>query len=768
MIETNLRIIQPGRNLYILTRRAKIVGSHLTPDLLERACGRLRYQHGMAAIVQSGEEPSLLVATNRTIPHIRLTDEDWELEVEDADEPTQKLSFMDVHHREDMALLTERALYATLARSGRYWTLDSPRIWYEQQPCTTVDGIQVYHRFEIGAIPIDDVGIGIAVDVGTAFFTADALDYFFDSQVAVAEQRRRRERFDMLTNRQSGHKGTLLYDRGNTRGKCYFEQAPAGVTCATTGAIRVRGETYTSLVDYYEKVSPDLPIGEDKPAVTVSFNGYDRPVWVPAERVTVRVMNDNLPRSLQNADKFTPLQRRTTLINFWRGLAPKPFGYIVPGLYPGFWQPPEDRVQHLTLPDLIFGNGQRLTAPTTRSVEAFKQHFRQREAMLAKAGCYYVPPTMPRLIHVAVPHQFEQVVGDQLGSAMVRAINQWTGMPLDHKLVRYENLDEAIDALRSDGSTGVALFVFNDEPTAYHDIAYNLNGWRVKRITTKTLHEEWKLLTEGAFNRQTNAKDLPRGRRQWLSFVEKSALDLVQQMDAVLYRYDQAGPFEGMLVIDVGHDRRHFALSLAIARQSGNDEDCVIASHVYHKPDHHHEAINATLLKDSLVKFVAEVLPRRAPPLQSLLVLRDGRFVGRELEALTSAITELQVRTKFANDMRVDFVDVRKDFSTPIRIWESEHDNVLNPLEGKLIMLNAKSVVLTTTGAATLTQSTADPYMLIARGSCERLIDAGRAVFIGAQLNYSSPGVAQRLPLILKRVDEELSARAAQEIKRLR
>src|SRR3954454_8019963 len=55
MIETNLRIIQPGRNLYILTRRAKIVGAHLSPDLLEKACGRLRYQHGMAAIVQSGE-----------------------------------------------------------------------------------------------------------------------------------------------------------------------------------------------------------------------------------------------------------------------------------------------------------------------------------------------------------------------------------------------------------------------------------------------------------------------------------------------------------------------------------------------------------------------------------------------------------------------------------------------------------------------------------------------------------------------------------------
>jgi hypothetical protein len=479
-------------------------------------------------------------------------------------------------------------------------------------------------------------------------------------------------------------------------------------------------------------------------------------------------MNDNLPRQLQNADKFAPLQRRATLINFWRDLGLKPLGYVAPGVGSGFWQPPDDRVHHLALPDLVFGNEQRLVAPTTRSIDAYKQHFRQRADMLIKAGCYYVPPTMPRLIHVAVPALFDQAIGEQLGSDLVSAISTWTGTRLDYKLVRYHTLDAAIEQLRSDSQSGIALFVLNDEPAAYHDVAYQLDGWRVKRITTKTLRDEWKLLTEGALNRKTNTNDLYRGKRQWLSFIEKNALDVLQKMDAVLYRYDQAGCYEAMLVIDVGHDRRHFALSLVVARHSGKDEDCVIASHVYSKPDHQYEAINPIQLKDSLIAFIAQVFPRRAPAIQSLLILRDGRFCGKETEGLASALVEMQGRGNITKDARVDFVDLRKDFSKPVRLWEVEHDNVINPLEGKLIELNAKTVVLTATGAATLTQSTADPYMLVAHGPCQRLIDAGQAVFIAAQLNYSSPTVAQRLPLTLKRTDEELSARAAQEIKRLR
>jgi hypothetical protein len=66
-----------------------------------------------------------------------------------------------------------------------------------------------------------------------------------------------------------------------------------------------------------------------------------------------------------------------------------------------------------------------------------------------------------------------------------------------------------------------------------------------------------------------------------------------------------------------------------------------------------------------------------------------------------------------------------------------------------------------------LTQGTAEPYLIVGNGHCTNLRTAAQATFDTAQLNYSSPGVAQRLPLPLKRTDEELQARSAQQIRRV-
>lgn len=768
MIETNIRIVAPGATLYVWTRRATVVGADLSADLIERACGRLRYQHGIAAIPVGGDEPALLVATSTPIPHIRLADEEWELEVQDAGEPSKKIIFTDAGGPELLSLLIERAFFAQLARSSQYWSFDSPRIWYEAKPFLCQDGIQVYRRYEIGALPINDVGIGIAVDVGTAFFSKDTLAYFFDPTVPSQERRRRKERFDALTSRQAGQKGTLLYNRGEARSKCYFEQAPGDVTCATTGSIRIKGQTYTSLADYYQKVSPNLAFAEDGPAVRVSFANLDRPVWVAAERLVVRVMNDELPGRLQSVDKITPEQRRQLLQTFWSGVGLRPLGRVAPGVRAEFWRPADEHVHMLTLPELLFGQSQKLVSPPHRSIEAYKTHYRQRAEYLSKFGCYDVPPTMSRLVYVAVPNTFAEPVGTRLAQDLVDFVARWTRCPVNYQLVQYDSLSDAVEKLRAADRSGMAVVVLNDEPTAYHDVAYNLDRWRVKRITEQTLQSTWKQLTEGAWNNRINAYDLQRGKRRWRDFVEKSALDVLQLMDVVPYRYAQTNPYEAMLVIDVGHDRRHFAMSLLISRDEEKAVNWQIVSNVYPKPDHQHEAINAKMLEDQMVRLFTEVLPHRAVPLASVLILRDGRFCGQEPDGVNRAIQLLRERGKITQDARVDAVDLRKDTSKPIRLWDISGQCAENPLEGVVVELNAKTVAVTATGAATLTQGTAEPYIVVTNGRCTDLVEAGAATFVAAQLNYSSPTVAQRLPLPLKRTDEELTARAAQEIKRLR
>jgi hypothetical protein len=77
-------------------------------------------------------------------------------------------------------------------------------------------------------------------------------------------------------------------------------------------------------------------------------------------------------------------------------------------------------------------------------------------------------------------------------------------------------------------------------------------------------------------------------------------------------------------------------------------------------------------------------------------------------------------------------------------------------------------VLLCTTGSATLQKVTADPVLLVGRGDRLPMDRIADHFFSSAQHNYSSPGVAQRLSAGLKRTDEELEARGAQEIRRIR
>ena len=87
-------------------------------------------------------------------------------------------------------------------------------------------------------------------------------------------------------------------------------------------------------------------------------------------------------------------------------------------------------------------------------------------------------------------------------------------------------------------------------------------------------------------------------------------------------------------------------------------------------------------------------------------------------------------------------------------------------LEATAVLLDARTVVLVNTGAATLTQGTAEPIVLVARGEGVDMKAVAEYVHATSQLNWSSPRVAQKLPLPLKRTDDELKNRAAQEIRR--
>src|SRR5712692_10596082 len=112
MIETNIRIVEPGVNLRLHARCAEVVTQDLSHDLLQRACGNLQKRYGLAAVV-APDKSSVLVATSGPVPKMVVQADDWRLEVKDTG-TTRELCFAELDEAQLFAQLLERCLLAQL------------------------------------------------------------------------------------------------------------------------------------------------------------------------------------------------------------------------------------------------------------------------------------------------------------------------------------------------------------------------------------------------------------------------------------------------------------------------------------------------------------------------------------------------------------------------------------------------------------------------------------------------------------------------------
>lgn len=388
---------------------------------------------------------------------------------------------------------------------------------------------------------------------------------------------------------------------------------------------------------------------------------------------------------------------------------------------------------------------------------------------MARYGSYDTPLATNRKIPCAYPRHLAEATAAQFASDIASAILEYTGIRVETSLVAYDTVSDVAAELGGPDQSGVALVILNEEPTAYHEVAHRLHEWRIKRVTDRQLGRHYDLLKNGWQDRVTGVPDLVRGATRWKEFVSLCSLDILQLLDVIPFRVVQAGPYEAQLAIDVGHDRRHLALSLLVARSQDRTPTFRLETHVATKPDHHREEINAVILCDKIIDLVEATLRHPCTGLASLLVIRDGKLGREETEGIDNAMARLQMTGKVAANARIDLIELLKDTSVCVRFWDIDRDyRIRNPLEGTALRLDAERMLVVTTGDATLKQGTADPLLLVGNAHCRSIVDSAAAVFDGAQLNWSSPAVAQKLPISLKRTDEALTARAAQEIRRFR
>jgi hypothetical protein len=290
----------------------------------------------------------------------------------------------------------------------------------------------------------------------------------------------------------------------------------------------------------------------------------------------------------------------------------------------------------------------------------------------------------------------------------------------------------------------------------------------VKRISGDTLVGMFSKL-ELAANGRGPRNGKTGSPRAWHSFVGKSALDMLQIMGCVPYVPAEGFNYEAQLAIDVGHDRHYFSLSLLFCRPGSPRPLFRLETIAKRKSDPKHETINEVILHREIVALFELLRNSGCVPVRSLLVLRDGRQSGREHDGIAAAKRTLVEKGLLKDGSRVDVVDFHKSSGMRVRLWDRDRDGrVRHAMEGTATLPGGGKAILTNTGAVTLNQGTARPVVLIANGDGVDMAAVAEDVHTSAHLNWSSPDVAQWLPLSLKRTDEELRSRAAQEIRRIK
>lgn len=778
MIETNIRLVKYGTQFHLDVRRLVLKSQDVSPGTLQKACGILRRRFQLPAVpLKLPETLGLLVVSAKPIGNLTLEGDDWRAEIEDSGE-VRCLEFSNPGHVTILAQLVQRCLLTEIARRTNLWpSPDSVRIRYEPDPFLTQSDISAFRRFEIAAIPISLVGLGIVVDVGTAFLTNLSVAEYLGGNSMNGNREFLKKRFEALSQRQRGQKGTLLYDLGLSKHTCYFDEYLEGVTCKTTGAIKIRGETFSSLHDYYCQKQPKAGIGADEPIARVSFRNIEHPQPVAATRLRLRVMNEALPESLKDADKIAPAERVRLIEQFWEKLGPSPLGMGRPDLETGFWRPRSQDTEQLSIPVLEFAGGKQLNPPASASIKEYKEHYRSRLQMLRDRGCWDVPADLNRVIHLAFPRKTEEVIVNRFSKDFLQKISKLTRQRLQVSPLPYSSVDEALSSLNAEPQPGMVIFVFEDEsPTTYFEVDYNLRRWRVKRITYSQLVHHFEELRKGeaelkaaqAEGREPDA-NLKKGIGLWYSFLDMNALDIVQLLDCIPYHIADHVDYEAQLAIDVGRDKSHFALCLFICRDRARRPSFWLDTIVERMPYPQRETIPAVILRDKIIEIFRRAARRRHfDPVGSLLVLRDGREYGEEPDGIRAARDQLMNSLGLLQtNATVYMVDFHKQSMKGMRIWERLNAGATNVLEGRALFIDQKTAVMASTGAATLTQGTSEVAVMEAIEDGVDMRPVVKYAFATAQLNWSSPRVAQRLPIALQKTDQELEKRTAQEIRRI-
>ncbi len=542
-----------------------------------------------------------------------------------------------------IALLLERAFVVAFEREPGYWRLFSTtRSWYRNEPVTVVDGIQVIPRVSFATISLGDEGVGVAFDSGHLCRTDMTVADFFDSTSGRGERQERLRRFERLRTRGEQRMGTLLYDTyHDALSVCYFERFEDGVTCDSTGPIQGK----ESLYEYCRDKHPQADVQPSDSVACVSFRGLPHPVVVPAKLLRLRVMaeKDQSVRGLGQFKTSPPTLRRDEALRAWEicgasvarswGCGSRTASGVPPNMscWPVlFWSSARGgRSPH--------PNGRTSGLTSGTSVSASKSCEAVACITMTRPSNGNSISSLPR-----------SATGGR--TTCSRSTCPMSARPSRTSLACSSGSRPCARTTQSgslrclgESNPGTTVIVFDDlaaDNAAYFLLAHGLPGWKLERLTRRQVQDKWQARSRGR-----NSDETRKAENRWRDMITLSVIDTLDQMGAVPWRL-KTFPYDACLAIDVGEGRRYFAMSLLICRDERRSPSFLRLSRSWPKGDHQHEAINPEMLRDKVVQLLEGFPNSEFAPLQSLLVLRDGRQCSDEPRGLAQAVDKLKQKGK--------------------------------------------------------------------------------------------------------------------------
>ena len=772
MIETTSKIVRFKNDLSMIIQNYEVIGHELKPadqmkliSILEKiGITAIRYNE-----YNSDKDKDIfyvLTECREKIPIKSINVDKWEYTFKLTNNPI-KIEIKNPKQRNLIEEFYLRKARSILNKDKSLWVYkgNSARQFYEDAPFDSSGEINGYRRYDLSAKYIDNTGLAINVEVKTAFFTKFPVEYYYLNNL--------QEKFAKLSERYREleylkYKGTLLFKGPNYFTKCYFIEYCNDLTLGTTPSFSIKGDKFQNSYDYYQRLYPKYDITPDDKVALVSFpfGNNSQENYVPAKKIFLRVMNSALEGDLSKEDKISPEERKILITKFWNKLGNKPFGDNYAGLEDNFYHPSIKNSGRIELPTLIFGNKIKLKPSQITTQREYKLHYQNVLKYLQKNGCYFVPKVMDRNLHFVFPKSVSDPAKERFINDLTQAISNITKYDIEPIVNPCDNATSACLDLKSNGQPGIVAFVFeNYDNATYYNISYELNDWKIKRITSKELNKKFNRM-EWEKNQARDGNNKLREKSKWDSFIELIAFGIIQELGCIPYLFEEKLNYGMHLIIDVSERFQFFGIGLMC--YSDKMPYPVIDSIIKQKRKRN-DIVETPLLE----KYFKEILIRNSEIIKDYnitkaLCLRDGQEFGSEYESLNKVITELKGKA-LPDTFSLDFVEYHKSTANEIRIWESLKEGVTeNVLEGTYVKLDNKTFLIATTGSGTLGQGTARPILIHSKYDNVNLDKVAFDVFMYSQLNYNSPSKAQRLTLLAKIIDDSLLEKKAQYVEQLR